>query len=164
MIRFLLRLLLFLGFVFCVGMTFVYFMDGNVEDGLCGLVAAALFFFGFKALKRKNYVEEDEVYEETQPQSQSGVGQWMLSKAFDHMNKRGERKHSSDVWLENKRNEINANFIDYRTNMGIYNNMIKEAESLKRQANSARGFERKELLRQAEDLERDAKKYYRSLL
>ena len=42
--------------------------------------------------------------------------------------------------------------------------MMKEVESLKRKANSTGGYERNQLLKQADRLERDAQKYYRSLI
>ena len=73
-------------------------------------------------------------------------------------------KASADAWLRDRRIETNADFVDYQTNMGIYNNMKKEAESLKRKASYTGGYEKKELLKQAERLEREAQKYYRSIL
>lgn len=73
-------------------------------------------------------------------------------------------KASADAWLQDRRIETNADFVDYQTNMGIYQNMKKEAESLRRKAGSAGGYERKELLKQADRLERDAQKYYRSII
>ena len=73
-------------------------------------------------------------------------------------------QESADRWLKNRRVEIHADQIDYQTNMGIYRNMMKEVESLKRKANSTGGYERNQLLKQADQLERDAQKYYRSLI
>ena len=73
-------------------------------------------------------------------------------------------QESADRWLKNRRVEIHADQIDYQTNMEIYRNMMKEVESLKRKANSTGGYERNQLLKQADRLERDAQKYYRSLI
>lgn len=73
-------------------------------------------------------------------------------------------KESADKWLKNRRVEIHADQIDYQTNMEIYRNMTKEVESLKRKANSTDGYERNQLLKQVDRLERDAQKYYRSLI
>ena len=73
-------------------------------------------------------------------------------------------QESADRWLKNRRVEIHADKIDYQTNMEIYRNMMKEVESLKRKANSTGGYERNQLLKQADQLERDAQKYYRSLI
>lgn len=73
-------------------------------------------------------------------------------------------QESADRWLKNRRVEIHADQIDYQTNMEIYRNMMKEVESLKRKANSTGGYERNQLLKQADQLERDAQKYYRSLI
>lgn len=73
-------------------------------------------------------------------------------------------KESADKWLKNRRIETRADQIDYQTNMEIYRNMMKEVESLKRKANSTGGYERNQLLKQADQLERDAQKYYRSLI
>lgn len=73
-------------------------------------------------------------------------------------------QESADRWLKNRRVEIHADQIDYQTNMEIYRNMMKEVESLKRKANSTGGYERNQLLKQVDRLERDAQKYYRSLI
>lgn len=73
-------------------------------------------------------------------------------------------RNSADEWLKNRRTEIHADQIDYQTNMEIYRNMMRKAELLKRQANSTGGYERNQLLKEADRLERDAKKYYRSLI
>ena len=73
-------------------------------------------------------------------------------------------QESADRWLKNRRVEIHADQIDYQTNMEIYRNMMKEVESLKRKANSTGGYERNQLLKQADQLERDAQKYYSSLI
>lgn len=73
-------------------------------------------------------------------------------------------QESADRWLKNRRAEIQADQIDYQTNMEIYRSMMKEVESLKRKANSTGGYERNQLLKQADRLERDAQKYYRSLI
>lgn len=72
--------------------------------------------------------------------------------------------NSADEWLKNRRIETQADQIDYQTNMEIYRNMMKKAELLKRQANSTGGHERNQLLKEADRLERDARKYYRSLI
>lgn len=71
---------------------------------------------------------------------------------------------SADAWLTERNRETRADLYDYQTNMEIYKSMMREAEILKRKANSARGYERKELLKQAERMERDAQKHYRSLI
>ena len=73
-------------------------------------------------------------------------------------------QESADRWLKNRRVEIHADQIDYQTNMEIYRNMMKEVELLKRKANSTGGYERNQLLKQADRLERDSQKYYRSLI
>ena len=73
-------------------------------------------------------------------------------------------KKSASAWLNERNRETRADFYDYQTNMEIYKSMMHEAENLRRKANSARGYERNELLKQAERMERDAKKHYRSLV
>ena len=72
--------------------------------------------------------------------------------------------NSADEWLKNHRIETQADQIDYQTNMEIYRNMMRKAELLKRQAYSTGGHERNQLLKEADSLERDARKYYRSLI
>ena len=72
-------------------------------------------------------------------------------------------RNSADRWLSNRRIEIHADEVDYRTNMEIYKNMKKQADELKRRAGSTGGYERKQLLKEAEQLERDAQQYYRTL-
>lgn len=73
-------------------------------------------------------------------------------------------KRSADKWYQDRHMEIQADQIDYQTNMKIYRNMMKEVEELKRKANSTSGYKRNELLKQADRLERDAQKHYRSLI
>ena len=73
-------------------------------------------------------------------------------------------QESADRWLKNRLVETRADQMDYQTNMEIYRNMMKEVELLKRKANSTGGYERNQLLKQADRLERDAQKYYRSLI
>ena len=73
-------------------------------------------------------------------------------------------QESADRWLKNRLVETHADQRDYQTNMEIYRNMMKEVELLKRKANSTGGYERNQLLKQADRLERDAQKYYRSLI
>lgn len=71
---------------------------------------------------------------------------------------------SAEKWYRRRKEEIHADQIDYQTNMQIYRNMKNKAEELKRRANSTGGYERKQLLKEAERMERDAQKYYRSLI
>lgn len=71
---------------------------------------------------------------------------------------------SADEWVKNRRVETHADQMDYQTNMEIYRNMMRKAELLKRQANSAGGYERNQLLKEANRLEQDARKHYRTLI
>lgn len=73
-------------------------------------------------------------------------------------------KNSADKWFQGRQAEIRADQVQYQTDMQVYHNMMEKASVLKKRASSTGGYERKRLLKEAEILERDAQKYYHSLI
>ena len=92
----------------------------------------------------------------------SAVAILLIAPFTRKMNK--SSKKSADEWYRRRHAEIQADQVDYKTNMAIYRNMMEKSRELKRRAASTGGYERKQLLKEAENLERDAQKYYRSLI
>lgn len=77
---------------------------------------------------------------------------------------KSKKKSSADRWYEERHAEIQLDQIDYKTNMEVYRIMMKQAEDLKREARSLSGYKRNDMLKKADELEREAGKHYRSII
>lgn len=75
-----------------------------------------------------------------------------------------KKKSSADRWYEERHREIQLDQADYQMNMEIYRKMMKNVDDLKREANATSGYRRNDLLREADNLKREAQKHYRSLI
>ena len=92
----------------------------------------------------------------------------LVYNKYQSRQKKGKRRSRNPIWLEKFSRECETSnriqTMEYQEEMRMYHALMEEAKRAREAADRMDGYRRNDLLRQAQNLEYEAQKHYRSII